>query len=250
MILFKDISYAQGLYNMDANPDPAVMMKMSGAYTVSKGLYYDTQAARNYNNAVRLGKVPLMYHFAGGGDPIAEADWFVKAVSPLAENDCLALDWEIEHSDPVGWCLAFVNEVFNRTGVWPWIYMDIDRLNRFDWTPVLSKCGLWCAAPSYGFDDNLPIKYAVIAQQGPIVGGVDTDAFFGTIDQLKKYGYHAPVVPPTPIPTPEPIPPTPEPLPTPEPTPPSDLDKENNTLLKQILAIVQAIAIKIASIFK
>jgi len=54
-----------------------------------------------------------------------------------------------------------------------------------------------------------------MAQQGPIVNGVDTDAFFGTIEQLKEYGYHAPVAPveppvapveaPAPVPTPEPV---------------------------------------------
>lgn len=223
MILFKDISYAQGAYDMGSNPDPAVMMKMSGAYTVSKSLYYDSQAARNYNNAVAAGKVPLMYHFAGGGDPVAEADWFVKAVSPLAENDVLALDWEIENSDPVGWVTAFVNEVFNRTSVWPWVYMDIDRLNSFDWSGILDKCGLWCAAPSFSFDAQLPVKYTVIAQQGPIENGVDTDAFFGDVDQLKKYGYHvAPVTtpqPPVPAPDPTPVPPTPAPVPDPAPVP-------------------------------
>lgn len=232
MVYFKDISYAQGEYDMDSNSDPAIMMKMSGFYTGSKQPYYDAQAARNYNNAVRTGKVPMLYHFAGGADPIVEADWFIKACSPLAVGDILALDWEIEADDPVGWITAFVEHVHANTGIWPWVYMDIDRVTRFDWSNVLNRCALWLAAPSYGFDDNIPgVQYSIMAQQGPIVDGVDTDAFFGTIDQLRLYGYgssqQAPSQPqptPTPVPLPDPVPPTPEtpvdPSPPVTPTPP------------------------------
>jgi len=223
MILFKDISQWQGNYNMAANPDPAIAIKMSGG---DAGLYYDSKASINYASAVKYGKVPIGYHFAGGTDPIAEADFFIRAMSPLAENDVLALDWEVSHPDPVGWCTKFVNHVHDRTGVWPLVYMNMSTANAHDWSPVFNNCGYWCAAPSYGFNDTLPVKYPQVAQQGPIVGGVDTDAFFGTVEQLKKYGYHAPapqpIPQPTPIPVPEPAPtpqPEPSPAPVPEPTP-------------------------------
>lgn len=221
-ILFKDISQWQGDYNMAANPDPAIAIKMSGG---DAGLYYDSKASINYQRAVNAGKVPIGYHFAGGTDPIAEADFFIRAMSPLAENDGLALDWEVSHPDPVGWCTQFVNHVHDVTGVWPLVYMNMSTANAHDWSPVFNKCGYWCAAPSYGFDDTLPVKYPQVAQQGPIVGGVDTDAFFGTVDQLKKQCcYHvaqpAPAPDPDPAPTPTPDPtPTPEPTPTPQPTP-------------------------------
>lgn len=275
MILFKDISYAQGVYDMSANKDEAVMMKMSGFYTGSKQPYYDDQAARNYNNAVAAGKVPMMYHFAGGADPVAEADWFVKACSPLAPGDIMALDWEIQHPDPVGWCRAFVEHVHALTGMWPWVYMNMSTANAHDWSGVFNNCAYWCAAPSFGFDDVLPVKYPQMAQQGPIVNGVDTDAFFGTLDQLKKYGYHggsqpapAPVpVPapdPAPVPTPEPTPvptptPTPEPVPTPPPTPtptpaptptPTPLPgtKKGKTLLAAFFTAIGAIAAYLISL--
>lgn len=220
-ITFKDISQWQGDYDMN-NGDPAVAIKMSGG---DAGLYYDSRASLNYAHAVANGKVPIGYHFAGGTDPIAEADFFIRAMSPLAENDVLALDWEVSNPDPVGWCTAFVNHVHDKTGVWPWVYMNMSTANAHDWSPVFNNCGYWCAAPSFSFDDTLPVKYPQIAQQGPIVNGVDTDAFFGTIDQLKAYGYHAPQAPVEP-PAPEPVPsapPTSEPAPTPptEPTPPS-----------------------------
>lgn len=216
MIYFKDISMWQGNYNMAANPDPAIAIKVSGG---DNGLYYDSRATINYNNAAAAGKVVIGYHFAGGTDPVAEAAYLVRAMSPLAENDILALDWEVQHADPVGWCLAFVNKVHELTGLWPWVYMNMSTANAHDWDAIFANCGYWCAAPSYSFNATLPVKYPQVAQQGPIVNGVDTDAFFGTLDQLKKYGYHASTPAPTPAPEPVP-PPAPEPVPTPTPEPP------------------------------
>jgi len=230
---FHDISYAQGVYDMTADPNPIVMIKMSGGDgPIGSELYFDSQAYNNYTNAVKTGKAPAGYHFAGAGDPVAEADYFYRAMSPLAENDVMALDWEIEGytGDPVAWCLSFVTEIHNKCGVWPLIYLNISTLNGHDWSPVLANCGLWLAAPSYGFDETIPeVKVTYVAQQGPIVNGVDTDAFFGTLDEFKKYGYHAPapvVAPAVPLSsTTAPSPPSPvtEPVSTtptsPSPTP-------------------------------
>jgi len=192
--------------NYNPGGEDFVMIKMSGG---DAGLYFDSKATQNYGNAVRAGKVVGGYHFAGGGDPVAEADYFVRAMSPVAENDVFALDWEIQHADPVGWCNAFVNEVHAKVGVWPLLYINISTCNAYDWSPVLNNCGLWIAAPSFSFDANIPVAHTVVMQQGPIVGGIDSDAFFGTRAQLQAYGYHAATPPPPPPPpNPPPIPPT------------------------------------------
>lgn len=274
MLLFKDISYAQGLYNMDANSDPMVMIKFSGG---DAGLYYDSQAARNYNNAIRTGKVPFAYHFYGGGDPVAEANHFIKGCQPLAEGDGMALDVESgdtwnPQADPgaVAKVTAFVNHVHDVTGVWMWVYMNISTANMYDWSPVFNNCAYWCAAPSYGFDDNIPVKYPQTAQQGPIVNGVDTDAVFvNDVAQLKKFCYHQspepsptpvpvpvpdppPIIPPAPAPIPEPVPapeptPTPPPVPTPEPTPEPTPPASTNWKLI-IGAIVAAVAALIVAV--
>lgn len=240
---FHDISQYQGNYAMSADPNPIIFIKMSGG---DNGLYYDSRATANYYNATNAGKAVGMYHFAGGTDPIAEADFFIRACSPLAENDVLVLDWEVGHADPVGWCTAFVNHVHEQTGIWPLVYMNMSTANAHDWAPVFNNCGYWCAAPSFGFDDTLPVKYPQVAQQGPIVDGVDTNAWFGSLDQFKAYGYHAPTQPapesaPQPEPQPQPGPTTPPVVTPPEeqPTPPPSVNV-SALLVRSLKTFVQA----------
>lgn len=212
MIYGKDVSQWN---NYVPGSEDFVMIKMSGG---DAGLYFDSKATVNYTNAKNAGKVVGGYHFAGGGDPVAEADYFVRAMSPVAEYDVFALDWEIQHTNPVQWVQSFVNEVHTKTGVWCLVYLNISTVNAYDWTPVLQTCGLWLAAPSISYDANAPISHTYVMQQGPIIGGIDQDVFFGTREELQAYGYHAPVQASTPAPTPQPVQTT---TPTPEPVTPA-----------------------------
>lgn len=226
---FNDISYAQGLYNMDADPNQMIMMKASGFYTVAKSPYPDSQLVRNYAAATRLGKVPFMYHFAGGADPIVEASYFATAVAPLVAGDGYALDFEIDTPDNPGWCLAFLDHFTAVVGTRPWFYVDRSRRWTGDWSAVAAKYGEWIAAPDVDFSADIPGVGVYIAQQGPIVNGHDTNMFFGTLEQLKDYTYAAPapvnepVEPPAPAPqpAPEPTPVPPTPAPAPDPAPPA-----------------------------
>lgn len=223
-----DVSVYQGNINWPAVTQPIAIMKISGG---DDGLYYDSKATQNYNGLIAAGKQPVLYHFAGGGDPVAEADFFVRGCMPFAVGDVYALDWEIQHPDPVGWAKAFTDYVHEKTGAWPMVYLNISTTNNYDWSPVLANCPLWLAAPSYGWDDPVPVKYSVSMQQGPITTtagvptGVDSDMWFGSLDALKKCGYtisnEIPTPPePTPAPVPDPVPtPVPEPSPAPVPTP-------------------------------
>lgn len=231
-ITFHDISYAQGDYNMDADPNPVVFMKASGFYYGSKIGYYDTGCTKNYTNAKRLGKIPGLYHFAGGADPVAEADFFIGACSPLETNDVLILDYELTAemnppADPNAWCLAFVERVKERTGKYPLFYTYFAMLQQYGFTEVLKRCGLWVAHYGVSPDQDIPNcpPYIIHQFQG---SPLDTNACFIPLDVLQKYGYEtaAPVVAtPTPEPTPEPTPapvetpptPTPEPGTSPEP---------------------------------
>lgn len=203
-ITFHDISYAQGLYNMSADPNPVIAMKMSGFYYGSKSGYLDTQAANNYNNAIKYGKVPLLYHFAGGANPVDEANYFVNAVSPLAKGDIYVLDYELTSTmnppaDPVSWCLQFMETVHGKTGVWPLLYTYASMLAEHDFSPVLQNCALWVADYAVSPDGTVPTQgHPYIIQQYTSTP-IDTNALFIPLDTLKKYSYgYTPVTqPPT-----------------------------------------------------
>lgn len=204
-----DISRWQGNIDETAVPQEIVLMKVGGG---DDGLYFDEALMNNYGNAQADGKAIGLYWFAGGGNPHDEAAKFIEGCKPFQIGDVYALDWEIENPDPVGWVSAFVSDVHEATGCYPFVYMDIDRANRFDWSGVFNNCGFWCAAPSYGWNDTLPVHYTVMLQQGPIISDagvqnpVDSDMFFGTKEQFLLYGYKTPQAAATPTPAPAPVP--------------------------------------------
>lgn len=248
-----DISQWQGAYKDYGTP--IVIMKMSGG---DAGVYYDAQASGNYYGAKSQGKGVGLYHFAGGTDPIVESNFFIRACFPLEENDVLALDWEVGHADPVGWCNAFVDNVYSQTGVWPLLYINLSTLRSYDWSSVLAKCGLWIAA--WTGDPNVDVNtghpYVIHQWQG---SPLDRDAVWLTMEQFNQYGYHAaqptpdPIPEPTPVPEPDPTPePTPDPVPTPEPEPlpepTPDPTPEPNKWKALILGVGVAIAALVAAV--
>lgn len=197
-----DVSQWQGAIDWVKVNVPIVIIKMSGG---DAGLYMDSKAAYNYDNAVKAGKAVAGYHFGGGTDPIAEADYFLRAMSPLAENDVMILDCEAAlagRSDVVSWCNTFLTHIHDKTAVWPLIYMSLSVLNAHDWTSVLANCGLWIADWQNNPDATISNHTYVMHQYSDagtvpgIAGRVDLDAWFGTLEQFKKYGYHKPITPP------------------------------------------------------
>jgi LysM repeat protein len=89
------------------------------------------------------------YHFANGEDPIAEADHYVDASGRIS-GEAQALDVEGDFyknvTDPVGWCLTFLQHVEARTGNKPGIYLNESDLNEYDWARVVhNDTWLWIA---------------------------------------------------------------------------------------------------------
>lgn len=205
----KDISRYQGAFQDTG--EPIILVKISGG---DAGLYIDSQASANYNGVIAAGKAFGGYHFAGGTDPIAEANYFVNAMKPLNPGEVPALDWEVSHPDPVGWCNAFVTHVHDVAGAWPLIYMNLSTLNTYDWSPVLANCGLWLADWNGDPNGDVNTTHTFVMQQYNDGPNYDHDTWFGTLDQFKMYGW------PAPAPAPAPEPPPPPPAPAPDPTPP------------------------------
>lgn len=198
-----DISRWQGDINWSAVTAPIAIIKMSGG---DDGVYYDSKASRNYALAKQTGKAVGMYHFAGGKDPIVEADFFISSCSPLEKDDVMILDWEVAHSNPVEWCRIFIQRVIDKTGTRPLIYMNTSTENRYDWSPVIAQnIGLWLADYRFAPSGNVPVthwktyvmhQYTSSGSVAGVAGNVDMNVWFGTVDQFKKYGYQPASQPP------------------------------------------------------
>lgn len=231
-----DVSQWQGNINWNQVDAPIAIIKISGG---DAGLYYDSKANQNYYSAKAAGKAVGMYHFAGGGDPYQEADFFLNGCSPFEPNDVFVLDWEITHPDPVGWCKAFIQRCIERTGVKPLIYLNQSTIFAYDWTPVVNQdVGLWVAHWGYTPDQDVPIKwwmtyvlhqYSSRGRVPGIIGDVDLNEWFGSVDQFRAYGFKAAPAPIQDVkpPVADPVPPQPAPTPpvaTPPATPPPIVD--------------------------
>ena len=96
------------------------------------------------------GKLLGLYHYAGGNDATKEAEFFVRVVKGYIKKAILVLDWESYQNkafnkNMVAWCKAWLDRVYELTGVRPLIYMSQSVTNSYDWSSVAKDYGLWVA---------------------------------------------------------------------------------------------------------
>lgn len=194
--------------------------------------YVDPTCDTKYQQNKADGKLLGVYHYAGMGDPVAEADFFVNNIQGYIGEAILALDFET-HTD-VNWASIWLDHVHARTNVWPLIYMSASAVNAVDWSTVSSHDGLWEAGyptlfnvpnPPTPEQDGRDMPYAsgswpfaVIWQYTSSAGTLDRDIAYMDAAAWHKYAQGDIAPPPDASPAPQPDP-TPTPVPTPEPTP-------------------------------
>lgn len=105
--------------------------------------------AANYQlgRAVGSGKSIGVYHYAMGNDARREADFFVDNVKGYVGRAVLALDWESQDNPQFSngaWIDAWVRRVYERTHVWPVIYLQASALRQLSGY-VREHCGVWVA---------------------------------------------------------------------------------------------------------
>ncbi|WP_418524635.1 GH25 family lysozyme [Limosilactobacillus vaginalis] len=108
--------------------------------------YVNPRCNHQYELAGQLGKLRGLYHYAGGGNPEAEAQYFINNIKNYVGKAVLILDWESYQNSSWGdasWSLRFVTEVHRLTGVWPLIYVQESAL--WQVANCAQYCGVWVA---------------------------------------------------------------------------------------------------------
>ena len=101
--------------------------------------------------AKRDGKLWGFYHYAGGNDPVAEANFFYNNCKNYFGEGIPCLDWESTQNASWGsttWCRRFVDRIYELTGVWCMIYIQASAVNQA--ANCANDCALWIA----GYPDN------------------------------------------------------------------------------------------------
>lgn len=140
-----DIYHGQNGIDLSKVPCDFVIMKATQGTK-----FVDPCCDKFYQTAKKLGKKLGVYHYYGGGEPIAEADHFVNTVKGYIGEAILVLDWEQYQNAkyPLGAAVAkpFLDRVYELTGVKPLIYMSKSVCRGWDWNSVVDgDYGLWVA---------------------------------------------------------------------------------------------------------
>lgn len=110
--------------------------------------YVNPDCDRAYQQAKRAGKLRGTYHYVGGGNAVAEADYYVNNIKGYLRDGLLAIDWEAEQNSAWGneaYLEQLVRRVIERTGIKPLIYSMASRYAQVAAVAKRLDCGLWIA---------------------------------------------------------------------------------------------------------
>ncbi len=184
-----DISAWQGDKNIDLAKVPydfCIVKATEG--TNYKNRYFASHCDKVLNRKKLLG----VYHYANGGDPQKEADYFLAYCKKYIGKAILILDWEAKNNPQFGkndleWCLKWCNYVYQKTGIKPLIYIQKSAMD------AVKKAGygLWVAQyPDYvetGYQEHPwnEGKYNCLIRQYTSVGKLS--GYNGNLDLNKAY---------------------------------------------------------------
>lgn len=123
----------------------------------------------DYQQAKKDGKPRGFYHYASGGDPRAEAEYFYNHTKGYVRDGIPALDWESGGNAAWGdtsWCRRFVDRYHELSGIWPMIYIQASSIAQA--ANCASDCALWVAyypTTEYGWANE---RYGYDATRYPI----------------------------------------------------------------------------------
>lgn len=131
--------------------------------------YVNPYCDTDYQQAKKDGKPRGFYHYANGGDPRAEAEYFYNNTKGYVHDAIPCLDWESYNNAAWGdtnWCRRFADRYHELTGVWPMIYIQASAIAQA--ANCAKDCALWVAyypTDEYGWANE---KYGYDAARYPI----------------------------------------------------------------------------------
>lgn len=108
--------------------------------------YVNPKCNHQWDLAGELGKLRGLYHYAGGGNPEEEAQFFINSIKNYVGQGILILDWEGYQNSAwgdVNWSLRFCKEVNRLTNVWPLVYVQESAV--WQVANCAPYCGAWVA---------------------------------------------------------------------------------------------------------
>lgn len=103
---------------------------------------------------IRQAKPWGFYHFCAGGDPIAEADWFVKNCKNYFGHGLPVFDYEAYGRFGTANAKLFLDRVYKLTGVRCVVYTSRSIVKNEDWSKIAPNHPLWVAQ----YADNEPVN--------------------------------------------------------------------------------------------
>ncbi len=188
-----DISSHQGDIDLSALSGVEFVIIKATEGTTYVNPYCDVK----YTQAKGLRLHRGFYHFAGEGDALAEADYFIANCEGYFGDGIPVLDWE--GNQDVAWVNRFVGRVHGIKGVWPWIYANPWRFNQGGVNP---NCARWVAdyppvnRPSISYDPGQPpaadglVACWQFASDGAVpgyAGNLDVSEFYGDASAWRAY---------------------------------------------------------------
>lgn len=154
--------------------------------------YKNRYFAAHCDKVLSRKKLLGVYHYANGGDPQKEADYFLAYCKKYIGKAILILDWEGQNNPQFGkndleWCLKWCNYVYQKTGIKPLIYIQKSAMD------AVKKAGygLWVAQyPDYvetGYQEHPWNEgaYNCLIRQYTSVGKLS--GYNGNLDLNKAY---------------------------------------------------------------
>ena len=108
--------------------------------------YVSPVADTQIQQALKLNKLVGVYHYATGAGAVNEAKFFLSNIKGYMGKALLVLDFEGEAiAGGPTYAKAFLDTVYQATGIRPLLYTSKSVVNQYDWSAVSNEYDLWGA---------------------------------------------------------------------------------------------------------